>query len=182
MSACVPLVDIYLASDVGYQKVRGEQTITITDPNDATNTTQDKIIYKGDGVVYGGALGVGLSAFRLYAGGELNLAYTSFDTDIQELGDNGRVEEKWILGAFADGGVYVQKDVLVFGRIGYIYVDSDFDNQSNIEGLKDELSALAFGGGVEYEVGLGLGVRAYYLYHEGRREAHDIRAGIIWRF
>ena len=190
MTGCVLIPgDLYIVGEGGYQDVK---------------ISQDEGTFERNDYTYGAALGYGLSLSRLYVGGEFGVAVSSFKDDLavpaqtvpegddattpmemempMEMERSARIEENYILHAVVDGGVYVFEDLLVFGRAGYIYVDSDIDS-ANVDGLDDEFSVFAFGGGVEYEIGLGLGVRVTYLRHEDDdRDADDVRVGIIWRF
>ena len=181
MTGCVLIPgDLYIVGEGGYQDVK---------------ISQDEGTFERDDYTYGGALGYGLSLSRLYVGGEFGLAASSFKDDLAAPVPEGdetmpmemerssaRIEENYILHAVVDGGVYVFEDLLVFGRAGYIYVDSDIEDNVNVDNLDDAFSIFAFGGGVEYEIGLGLGVRVTYLRHEDDdRDAHDVRVGIVWR-
>ncbi len=179
--------DVYIVMEGGYQEVE----------------TSEKISGGGEGVfehndyTYGAALGYGLSLVNLYVGGELGFAYTSFKDDLAIKGigarerdrfPTARVEENFILSAVGDAGFYPMRDLLLFGRAGYVYVDRDIaiTPATGLDPIRvpiaDELSTFAFGGGAEYNIGLGLGVRATYLRHEGERDADDIRVGIVWRW
>ena len=182
MTGCVLIPgDLYIVGEGGYQDVK---------------ISQDEGTFERNDYTYGAALGYGLSLSRLYVGGEFGVAVSSFKDDLAAPAPEGddattpmemersaaRIEENYILHAVVDGGIYVFEDLLVFGRAGYIYVDSDIDS-ATVDNLDDEFSVFAFGGGVEYEIGLGLGVRVTYLRHEDDdRDADDVRAGIIWRF
>ena len=176
MTGCVLIPgDLYIVGEGGYQDVK---------------ISQDEGTFERNDYTYGAAVGYGLSLSKLYVGGEFGVAASSFKDDLAASAPDGeetasapRIEENYILHAVADGGVYVFEDLLVFGRAGYIYVDADIKDSEDVDGLDDEFSVFAFGGGVEYEIGLGLGVRVTYLRHEDDdRDADDVRVGIIWRF
>ena len=188
MTGCVLPGDFYIVGEGGYQDVKISQDVVV-DSETVEGT------FESNDYTYGGAVGYGLSLSRLYVGGEVGVAASSFKDDLAvPEGDDtttpmemersaARIEENYILHAVVDGGVYVFEDLLVFGRAGYIYVDADIKDSEDVDGLDDEFSVFAFGGGVEYEIGLGLGVRVTYLRHEDDdRDADDVRMGIIWRF
>ncbi len=190
LSACIPLVDLYIVGEGGYQAV--SQKVKAVDDS---GQTAPATTAKSDGFVYGGGLGVGLSFLRLYAGAELTFVGIDSDGSISReftgTSDTFKtnIDDKWILNAMVDGGIYLLDDVLLFGRVGYVYTDSNVKNGVRVNSASDledfgniNESAFAFGGGVEYEIGLGLGVRLYYLHHQGNREANEVRSGIIWRF
>ncbi len=190
MTGCVLPGDLYIGMEGGYQDVKISQDV------DADNVG-DAVFEKGD-YIYGGVLGYGLSLVKLYVGAEVGFAYSSFKDDASFEGDQvdaalrarlpqGRIEENFILHAVADGGFYLLSDLLIFGRAGYIYTDNDLSITPSTAqepigvSFDDSFSTFAVGGGLEYEIGLGLGLRAVYLRHQGDREADDIRIGVIWR-
>ena len=180
MTGCALPGDFYIVGEGGYQDVKISQDVVV-DSAEVDGT------FEGNDYTYGGAVGYGLSLSRLYVGGEVGVAASSFkdDLSVSTAAPNARarIEENYILHAVVDGGVYVFEDLLVFGRAGYIYVDADIKDSEDVDGLDDKFSVFAFGGGVEYEIGLGLGVRVTYLRHEDDdRDADDVRMGIIWRF
>ena len=187
MTGCVLPGDFYIVGEGGYQDVKISQDVSVPDAiGSDTRQTVEGTFEKND-YTYGAALGYGLSLARLYVGGEVGVTASSFKDDLavpgEETGARARIEENYILHAVVDGGIYVLEDLLVFGRAGYIYVDADIKGRANVDGLDDEFSVFAFGGGVEYEIGLGLGVRITYLRHEDDdRDADDVRVGIVWRF
>ena len=168
LSGCgLPLVDLYLVGEGGYQEI---------DYKKIQGGKSDS------GTTYGGGLGVSLPLGPLYAGAEANISTSdiSIASPMPMQGQTPRaaqdVDEKWVLHVMADAGIYIGS-WLLFGRAGYVYIDS------NLSGLSsDQRNAFAFGGGLEYEIGLGLGVRAYYLRHDGDREGNEGRGGIVWRF
>ena len=188
MTGCVLPGDFYIVGEGGYQDVKISQDVVV-----GSETVEGT--FERNDYTYGAALGYGLSLSRLYVGGEFGVAVSSFKDDLAvpaqtvpegeeppPIARAARIEENYILHAVVDGGIYVFEDLLVFGRAGYIYVDSDIDS-ATVDNLDDKFSVFAFGGGVEYEIGLGLGVRVTYLRHEDDdRDADDVRAGIIWRF
>ena len=180
MTGCVPIPgDLYIVGEGGYQDVKISQDVVVSG-------AEVEGTFERNDYTYGAALGYGLSLARLYVGGELGVTASSFKDDlavpVEETTARARIEENFILHAVADGGIYVFEDLLVFGRAGYIYVNADIKDSEGVAGLDDEFSVFAFGGGVEYEIGLGLGVRITYLRHEDDdRDADDVRVGIIWR-
>ena len=184
MTGCALPGDLYIVGEGGYQDVKISQDVVV-------DSAEVEGTFERNDYTYGAAVGYGLSLSRLYVGGEFGVAASSFKDDLAvpegtatlPMASAPRIEENYILHVVVDGGVYVFEDLLVFGRAGYIYVDADIKDSEDVDGLDDEFSVFAFGGGVEYEIGLGLGVRVTYLRHEDDdRDADDVRMGIIWRF
>jgi opacity protein-like surface antigen len=197
LAGCIPLVDLYVVGDASYQfDVKQE----VPGASNADGDTLTAGTAEADGLAYGGGLGLGLSVLGLYAGGEVTFVSTETDGNIQRIGRaaadavdnitvNDTLEEKWILNAMADAGIYISDDLLLFARAGYVYVDSDIErgtDTTSLDGLRNlgdiEESAFAIGAGMEYELFLGVGLRAYYLRHEGKRNANEVRTGVVWRF
>ena len=160
---------------------------------------------------------------RLHLGGELNFGYSAFRSapdnvysidgelvtgliianDIV-ITDTVQLTESFALNAITDLGLYVSPNLLLFGRVGYAYIESEqkiasvaqqrrtllnardeeirtlqfFTRYAEAE---EELHTLIAGGGLRYQLSTHLGLRFYYLNHIGRREAHDLRFGFVWR-
>ena len=152
----------------------------------------------------------------LHIGGEVSAGYSSFRGEVDNvfdtlsstltpqptgrvMTDTVRVAESFAFNLATDFGFYLFQNLLLFGRFGYAYIESERDVLSieredvlTLQGphVSEEARyadmgtvgshAFIAGIGLRYQLIENLGARFYYLNHIGRREAHDIRFGLIW--
>ena len=152
----------------------------------------------------GGEISIGYSSFR----GEADNVFPVLGVVVPQqpladgsaITDTVRIAESLALHVAADLGLYIFQNLLLFSRFGYAYIESERDvvsiRRSNTQTLNDidyvderrrygrmgTIGSNAFiaGVGLRYKLTENFGARFYYLNHIGRREAQDIRLGLVW--
>ena len=148
-----------------------------------------------NGGVYGGYSGV---TGQLFGGVELEASLSSAEFEDTSGGISSILDQEFSLGASALVGFLPQRDLLLYGRLGYVYTEVEARVSDGINSASEDegFHGIRVGAGVDFAFSEHVSARAEYTYtdYEGRRFSsgadsvsfspweHLTRAGIAYRF
>ncbi len=168
----------------------------------------DRVDESADGFTGAAFFGYGRTFDAFYLGGEAEIGWSDLEETFRVGPNPYGYEAGLTYGLSARAGYLVDRDTLVYGRVGWQRTELDVTSQLNnivtIGGIiprideSQDLDAWRVGGGVERVVGQNLLVRAEYNYTnyedvtlrytgnlgslELSPEEHTARVGIAYRF
>jgi opacity protein-like surface antigen len=143
----------------------------------------------GEGAQGGPVAGCDLQADRFVLGAFADYSFRSVETTLSLFGGSASVglEDAWSAGLRA--GYLVQPTTLVYGLVAYTQTDVDDAGT----GLVSDLDGIAYGGGIETEIGAGWALRGEYRFVDYDTaniagvvdldsNEHQARAALVWKF
>jgi len=171
----------YVGLNMGYAMRALERHIPVPS-NGSTATLGD---LSSNGLQTGPVLGYGATSGRLYFGGEIDAARSWQDNaKVHTEGINGTAHFRNSAAASGLLGLLFDDDVLLYGRVGYEYLDEK-DEFANQPMTITRSRGFAVGGGMEFKLIDHLHLRGEFTYAnlDGlRTEVARARLSLLYRF